>query len=86
MLPLIQDLPKPEEREFYTQKLARFLRIDERAFIGTQPRSRITGARRKNATARGATPRIDRTDAAADHRTQESGGHMSWPGSSGGPN
>ena len=33
VLPLIQDLPSPEEREFYTQKLARFLRIDERAFI-----------------------------------------------------
>ncbi len=36
VLPLIQDLPRPEEREFYTQKLARFLRIDERAFIGRQ--------------------------------------------------
>jgi DNA primase len=36
VLPLIQDLTKPEEREFYTQKLARFLKIDERAFIGPQ--------------------------------------------------
>jgi DNA primase len=36
VLPLIQDLPRPEEREFYKQKLARFLKIDERAFIGTQ--------------------------------------------------
>ncbi len=36
VLPLIQDLAKPEEREFYIQKLARFLRVDERAFIGTQ--------------------------------------------------
>ncbi len=34
VLPLIQDLTHPEEREFYTQKLARFLKIDERAFIG----------------------------------------------------
>jgi DNA primase len=41
VLPLIRDLAKPEEREFYTQKLARFLRIDERAFIGAQaPASR----------------------------------------------
>ncbi len=40
VLPLIQDLPRPEEREFYTQKLARFLRIDERAFIGEQARGR----------------------------------------------
>jgi DNA primase len=36
VLPLIQDLPRPEEREFYTQRLARFLKIDERAFIGAQ--------------------------------------------------
>ncbi len=40
VLPLIQDLPRPEEREFYTQKLARFLRIDERAFIGAPARTR----------------------------------------------
>ena len=40
VLPLIQDLQRPEEREFYTQKLARFLRIDERAFIGAPARSR----------------------------------------------
>jgi DNA primase len=40
VLPLIQDLPRPEEREFYTQKLARFLRIDERAFIGAAARTR----------------------------------------------
>jgi DNA primase len=33
VLPLIRDLASPEEREFYTQKLARFLRIDERAFL-----------------------------------------------------
>ncbi len=39
VLPLIQDLQRPEEREFYTQKLARFLRIDERAFIGAGARS-----------------------------------------------
>lgn len=38
VLPLIQDLPKPEEREFYTQKLARFLKVDERAFIGAPAR------------------------------------------------
>ncbi len=34
--PLIQDLPKPEEREFFTQRLARFLKVDERAFIYRQ--------------------------------------------------
>ena len=49
VLPLIQDLPSPEEREFYTQKLARFLRIDERAFIGPRrapPRPRRARERR----------------------------------------
>ena len=36
VLPLIQDLPSPADREFFTQRLARYLRVDERAFIGTQ--------------------------------------------------
>ncbi len=46
VLPLIQDLPKPEEREFYSQKLARFLKIDERAFIGVQAQSKLGRPRR----------------------------------------
>ena len=36
VLPLIQDLPSPADREFFTQRLARYLRVDERAFIGVQ--------------------------------------------------
>jgi len=51
VLPLIQDLPKPEEREFYIQKLARFLRIDERAFLGGFPRASSPGQRRRAAPA-----------------------------------
>ena len=35
VLPLIRELPKPEEREYFQQRLARFLKIDERAFIGS---------------------------------------------------
>lgn len=46
VLPLIQDLPKPEEREFYSQRLARFLKIDERAFIGAQTQAPRTTRRR----------------------------------------
>ena len=46
VLPLIQDLPRPEEREFYSQKLARFLKIDERAFIGAQTQSPLGRPRR----------------------------------------
>jgi len=48
VLPLIQDLPQPEEREFYIQKLARFLRIDERAFLGGT-RGGATPTRRRRA-------------------------------------
>jgi DNA primase len=47
VLPLIQDLPKPEEREFYVQKLARFLRIDERAFLGSLTRGGAAPRRRR---------------------------------------
>lgn len=36
VLPLINDLPTPADREFFTQKLARFLRVDERAFASTK--------------------------------------------------
>jgi|YNPNPStandDraft_1061719.scaffolds.fasta_scaffold00231_17 DNA primase len=34
VLPLIEDVPNPVEREAYRQRLARLLRIDERALIG----------------------------------------------------
>jgi DNA primase len=36
VLPLIEDLPSPLERETYRQQLARKLRVDERALIGAQ--------------------------------------------------
>lgn len=39
VLPLINELPTPADREFFTQRLARFLRVDERAFIGAQARA-----------------------------------------------
>jgi DNA primase len=44
--PLIQDLTKPEEREFFTQRLARFLKVDERAFIYRQTASPRAGRQR----------------------------------------
>src|SRR6266498_1319242 len=37
VLPLINDLPTPADREFFTQRLARFLKVDERAFISAPP-------------------------------------------------
>ena len=36
--PLIEDLPDPVERDSYRQRLARFLKVDERVFTGTQAR------------------------------------------------
>jgi DNA primase len=36
VVPLVEDLPNPVEREAYRQQLARFLRVDERSLIGRQ--------------------------------------------------
>jgi DNA primase len=36
VVPLIEDLPNPIERDTYRQQLARFLKIDERSLIGRQ--------------------------------------------------
>jgi len=36
VVPLIEDLPNPVERDTYRQQLARFLRVDERSLIGGQ--------------------------------------------------
>ena len=48
VMPLIRELPTAADREFFTQRLARFLKVDERAFIGQQaqgPRVRRTRRR-----------------------------------------
>jgi DNA primase len=34
VLPLIEDLPNPVERDTYRQRLARFLKVDERSILG----------------------------------------------------
>lgn len=41
VLPLIEDIPDPFEREAYRQRLARFLRVDERSLLGTQAQGQI---------------------------------------------
>lgn len=38
VLPLIEDLPNPVERDTYRQRLARFLKVDERSLVGAQAR------------------------------------------------
>jgi DNA primase len=48
VMPLIRDLPTAADREFFTQRLARFLKVDERAFIGQQAQGqRVKRARRR---------------------------------------
>jgi DNA primase len=37
VLPLIDDVPNPVERDTYRQRLARLLRVDERALLSSQP-------------------------------------------------
>ncbi len=47
VIPLIEDLPNPLERDTYRQALARMLRVDERALLGTQtPGPRMKRPRR----------------------------------------
>jgi DNA primase len=41
VIPLIEDLPNPLERDTYRQALARMLRVDERALSGTQARGSV---------------------------------------------
>lgn len=45
VLPLIEDVPNPIERDTYRQRLARLLRVDERALLGTLPPSRSRARR-----------------------------------------
>jgi len=56
VLPLIEEVPDSVERETYRQQLARLLRVDERALIGTSTRagrgrSGTRGRSRRSATA-----------------------------------
>jgi len=48
VLPLIEDLPNPLERDTYRQALARMLRVDERVLMGTQAQGRRVNVRRSS--------------------------------------
>jgi DNA primase len=56
VLPLIEDLPSPMERDTYRQALSRMLRVDERVLTGTQVQGPV--ARRKPRIA-GQTPKVE---------------------------
>ena len=57
VLPLIEDLPNPLERDTYRQALARMLRVDERALMGTQAEG----------------PRVKRSPGTSKSQVRESG-------------
>ncbi|MBC7878003.1 MAG: toprim domain-containing protein, partial [Anaerolineales bacterium] len=57
VLPLIEDLPSPMERDTYRQALARMLKVDERALMGTQAQGPVV--RRKPRVAAGQSQKSD---------------------------
>jgi DNA primase len=56
VLPLIEDVANSVEREDYRQRLARLLRVDERALIGIMPTERGGGRRRARRAEAAPTP------------------------------
>jgi DNA primase len=54
VLPLIEDVPNPVERDTYRQRLARLLRVDEHALLGSFPR----GGRSRRSAFRKPTARL----------------------------
>jgi len=55
VLPLIEDVPNPIERDAYRQRLARLLRVDERALLGAAPGARTRPGRPLSSTPSGST-------------------------------
>jgi DNA primase len=47
VLPLVEDVPNPIERDTYRQRLARLLRVSERALLETSPARPRSAARRR---------------------------------------
>ena len=56
VLPLVEDVPNPVEREDYRQRLARLLRINERALISARPAPARTHTRRGRPSAADKAP------------------------------
>lgn len=65
VLPLIEDVPSPIERDAYRQRLARLLKVDERSLLGSQkvqerPRRRTT--RMETSARTSIQPRVETRD------------------------
>jgi DNA primase len=63
ILPLIEDVSNPVERDAYRQRLARLLRVDERSLVGAARRSSRGKPRRQPAQAGTAAPARHAADA-----------------------
>lgn len=61
ILPLIEDVPDPVERDDYRQRLARMLKVDERVLIEWMPRHRTSGRRRVDSRSRTSVSPADQT-------------------------
>jgi DNA primase len=73
VLPLIEDNPNPIERDTYRQRLARLIKVDERALLerGAGGRARPASRRRATQPAPVATPAVTPVVAPASSFTQE---------------
>jgi DNA primase len=70
VLPLIEDVPDPFERETYRQRLARFLRLDERVLI-SPGRPRTGRSQRQRSAPRKQAPAVEATLSPDAHFSSE---------------
>jgi DNA primase len=63
VLPLIEDLPSPLERDTYRQALARMLRVDERSLMSTQARGPVVKRKPRGMVS---SPKVESTVAAVN--------------------
>ncbi len=73
VLPLIEDLPNPVERDTYRQRLARFLKVDERSISGgqTQPvKTRRMRPRMETPAQKGEVPPPAATGFSPSHKAE----------------
>jgi DNA primase len=77
VMPLIADVGSPVERDAYRQRLARLLRVDERALLGAQPTGGSLGhAQRRRPVIPNAPPQKPKAGLAAAQRAGPAlGGH-----------
>jgi DNA primase len=72
VLPMIEDLPNPVERDTYRQRLARFLKVDERSITGGQAQAARTRRSRLQVETRTqeVLPPVEKTATSASHKIE----------------